>query len=80
MPVFIAKNYDGDVESAVLAKTRELAYAYWQGKGIYAHSVDERSEDSLLDHPTGVLPLVHTEEKSLYINSKLVTIRIVSKQ
>ena len=39
MPIFIAKTYEGKVESVVLAKTYELAQAYWQGKKIYAHTV-----------------------------------------
>lgn len=62
MPIFIAKTYDGLVESVVLAKSYELAQAYWQGKGIIAHTVDERNESDLDDHPTGVLPIVKTKE------------------
>ncbi len=65
MPIFIAKTYDGKVESVVLAKSYELAQAYWQGKDIYAHSVDTFTEDDLKDHSTGVLPIVKTEIKRL---------------
>jgi len=61
MPIFIAKTYDGKVESVVLARSYELAQAYWQGKGIYAYSVDEKSEKNLEDHITGVLPIVKTK-------------------
>jgi hypothetical protein len=61
MPIFIAKTYDGSIESVVLARSYELAQAYWQGKGIHAHSVDERDESNLNDHPTGVLPIIKTK-------------------
>jgi len=61
MPIFIAKTYEGKVESVVLAKSYELANAYWQGQGIVAHSITERNESDLEDHPTGVLPIVKTK-------------------
>ena len=61
MPIFIAKNYDNKVESVVLARNYDLAQAYWQGKDIIAHSVTERDENDLKDHPTGVLPIVKTQ-------------------
>jgi len=63
MPIYIAKTYDGYVESVVLARGYELAQAFWQGLGIYPHSVDIRNESDLKDHPTGVLPIVKTEKK-----------------
>jgi len=62
VPIFIAKTYEGKVESIVLAKNYELAQAYWQGKNIAAHTVIERSEKDLEEHPTGVLLLLHTKE------------------
>lgn len=62
MPFFIAKTYEGKVESIVLAKNYELAQAYWQGKKIYAHSVDIKSEEDLKEHITGVLPILNTKE------------------
>lgn len=65
MPIFIAKTYDGLVESVVLAKSYELAQAYWQGQDIYAHSISERSESDLEDHPTGVMPIVKTEKRKI---------------
>jgi len=65
MPIFIAKDYEGRAESIVLAACEELAQAYWQGKDIYAHSVTEFSEESLEDHPTGVLPLLTTIKKDI---------------
>jgi hypothetical protein len=63
MPIYIAKKYDGIVESVVLAKSYELANAYWQGMGILPHSIDTRNENDLKDHPTGVLPIVTAKEK-----------------
>ena len=65
MPIFVAKNYDGYVESVVLAKSYELAQAFWQGQGIFPHSVDIRNESDLKDHLTGVLPIVKTEKKQI---------------
>jgi len=63
MPIFVAKNCDGFVESVVLARSYELAQAFWQGLGIYPHSVDTRIEQDLKEHPTGVLPIVKTKKK-----------------
>ena len=62
MPIYTAKTYDSKVESIVLADSYELAQAYWQGKGIVAHSVDTRTEKDLNDHITGVLPILHTKK------------------
>lgn len=63
MPIFIANNHDGYIESVVLAKTYELAQAFWQGLGIYPHSIDVKREEDLKDHITGVLPIVKTKRK-----------------
>ena len=62
MPIFIAKTHTGSIESVVLAKSNALAQAFWQGQGIMAHSVVERNEADLEDHPTGVLPIVKTRK------------------
>ena len=62
MPIFIAKTYEGFVESIVLAKSQQLANVYWQGQNIYPHSVTEKTEEDLRDHPTGVLPIVRTKK------------------
>ena len=61
MPIYIAKTYGGEVENVVLAKSYELAQAYWQGKKIFAHSVVVRTEEDLKDHITGVMPIVNTK-------------------
>lgn len=62
MPIFIAKSYNGLVESVVLAKSYALAQAYWQGSSIVPHTVSERNESDLEGHPTGVLPIVKTRK------------------
>ena len=62
MPIFIAKTYNGSIESVVLAKSYALAQAFWQGQGVVAHSITERSEADLESHPTGVLPIVKTRK------------------
>ena len=62
MPIFIAKTYDGKVESVVLAKNYGLAQAYWQGRDIFPHTVGSKEEKDLEDHPTGVIPIVKTEK------------------
>lgn len=66
MPVFISRNHSGFVESVVLAKSKELAQAYWQGIGIETYSVIERDESSLDGHPTGVLPIVKTSKQNVF--------------
>jgi hypothetical protein len=60
MPIFIAKHYDGTPIDVILTASRELADAYWHGKGIVAHSVNMLSDAALEGHPTGVLPIVST--------------------
>lgn len=65
MPVFISKNYNGKVENVVFSKSRELAVAYWHGKGIYPYSIQVVSDKNMEDHPTGVLPILSTEKKEL---------------
>lgn len=62
MPIFIAKDYESNVLDVVLAKSYELANAFWHGRGVYPHFVDSRTENDLVGHPTGVLPIVQTKE------------------
>ena len=64
--IFIAKNFDGKVMSVVLARSYEMAQAYWHGGKVYAHTVETRTEKDLEDHITGVLPIVHTKEITGY--------------
>ena len=65
--IFIGYNHDTIPISIVNAKSKELAYAYWQGKGILPHSHRCLEEDfePLEDHPTGVFPILETKEVSL---------------
>lgn len=65
MPIFVAKRYDGKVQDVVLARSYDLANAYWHGKGVIAHSIVTLREGDLNDHPTGVLPVVATTEKTM---------------
>lgn len=60
MNLFKAADYEGNTLSVVLARSRELAEAYWQGSDIYPHSVSKI--ELLPDHPTGVVPVVTTYE------------------
>lgn len=70
--VYIGYNYEGKVVSIVNAKSKELAYAYWQGKSIIPHSHKclEKDFTSLDEHPTGVFPIVETEEVDDYALSQ----------
>jgi hypothetical protein len=55
--VYIGYNHDKVPISIVNAKSKELAYAYWQGKGILPHShkclENEEDFEPLKTHPTG---------------------------
>jgi hypothetical protein len=65
MPIYIAKTRNGYVEDAVLADNSALAQAYWQGKGILADSITERSEQDLQGHSTGVISIVSTTRRNI---------------
>ena len=66
--VFIAYNYEGLPVSVVCARSKELAYAYWQGKGILPHSHKSLDEDftDIDEHITGVFEFIKTTEVSDY--------------
>lgn len=62
---FIAYNHQGQIVSIVVAKSKELAMAYWQGSniGIPASSKcveDENDFTPLSEHVTGVFPILKT--------------------
>lgn len=65
--LFIGYNYNKIPISVISARSRELANAFWQGKGTVPHTVKCLEEDftPLSEHITGVIPLVHTEEVNL---------------
>lgn len=81
MPIFIGKNYDGYVESIVLAKSYELVQAFWQGQGQFPHSVYQLEEGQLKDHPTGVLPILKTKVQTIrpYNISRVIEVLVVDK-
>lgn len=65
--IFIAYNYEGIPISVVNAKSKELAYAYWHGAGIIPHSHKSLDDFTPLEeHPTGVIPLIHTIQMDGY--------------
>jgi len=66
--IFIGYNPEGYPVSIVNAKTKELAYAYWQGANMLPHSHKCLEDDfsSLDDHPTGVFPILKTKEFTDY--------------
>lgn len=39
--IFISKDYDGTATNVVLTETRDLAEAFFQGRGDIPHSVEE---------------------------------------
>ena len=65
MPVYIAKEYNGKVADVVMAKSRELAVAYWQGKGLFPHTTMKLTEANVQNHITGVLSIVRTRKETL---------------
>lgn len=58
MKLFRANNYNGEVLSVVIAESREHADIFWQGAGIFPHSVDAIGRKAIEATPTGVLELV----------------------
>ena len=65
MPVYIAKEHTGKVVDVVMATSRELAVAYWQGKGLFPHTTMELTEANVQNHITGVLSIVRTNKETL---------------
>ena len=70
MPILIAKTYDGKIENIVFSKSRELAVAYWHGKGIHPHSIHTVCDRDMEDHPTGVLPILSTKRAKIDLFGK----------
>lgn len=57
MPFYIAQEYGDQIVGCVLAENEKLANAYFQGQDIYPHHYRILSEDDLINHPTGVIPV-----------------------
>ena len=55
MPIYIARDRNGKIESIVLAERYELAYAFFQGRKTSAHVIDTLTENDLREQ--GVIPL-----------------------
>ena len=71
--LYIAKNYSGQIISIISAKSKELANAYWQGKGIIPHteSTFDLSEDRENEKDGFVTPILKTREVELKDNWNL---------
>lgn len=78
MPIYVAKDYSGKIESVVLARSRELAVAYWHGQDVYPHSTEELTDENLNGHPTGVLPVLKTKDKEFYHNGKFIKLKVIN--
>ena len=65
--VFIGYDHNSVPISVVSARSKELAEAYWQGKGGLPHCSKCLEKDfmSLDEHMTGVIPIVETKEINL---------------
>ncbi len=79
MSIFIAYNYESKIINIVLAKSQELATVYWQGKNIKLNSIRELKETDLLDHITGVIPILNTSERSFDTYSGIKKAIVVDK-
>jgi hypothetical protein len=64
--ILIAYNQKGYVISIVVTKSMDLANAYWQGAGIFPHSIKNVDDPNhfipLSEHTTGVYPILKTDE------------------
>lgn len=65
MPVFVARDHEGRIESIVIAANRDFADAFWLGQGIHAHTVDQLPSEIPKDHPYKVIQVLKTELKKL---------------
>jgi len=75
--ICIAKNHKNRILSVVLTKNIELAKAFWHGKGIIPHTITELTEANLLEHPTGVIPIVSTTKQEIYHNGSFRNFLII---
>jgi len=63
--IFVAKSHDGLTMDVVMALDEELAKAYWLGKGVVPGHIISFSNNILINHSTGVVPIVSTEKKMI---------------
>ena len=66
--IFIAYNHNENCIGIVNAKSRELAVAFWQGKGEIPHVIKSLDDDyiPLEEHNTGVYELLKIKVNSGY--------------
>jgi hypothetical protein len=60
--IFIAKNHNNDTIGIVLAEAREIAHAYFVGRGQIPHSMDEIDPDNQELGVLGLVILLKTRE------------------
>lgn len=79
--IFIGKDHNNTVISIVSAKQKESANAYWQGKGIMPHSIEEfdLSEDRENEEMGYVTPILNTKKETFYHNGRNIEIIAVVK-
>ena len=73
--VYIAYDFEGFPISMVVAKNAELANTFWQRRDIIPHSIRYVEKDFMKpeDHPTGVFPILETEEFSEDKGTRFIT-------
>jgi hypothetical protein len=81
MPIYIAKDFEGRVESIVQADSALLANTFWQGQNIFPHSTDVIATEIPAGNPYRVRPILKTELVELEVGYKArqVKYRIVLK-
>jgi len=80
MPIYIARDFEGRVESILQADNKLLAQTYWQGQKVFPHSVDEISTEIPKDNPYRVRSILRTELKELSnFGRNMMQFRIVPK-
>lgn len=65
--ILIAKNYKGEVISIISAESVKSANAYWQGKHITPHIVDQWDMEKVRENEQEgyVTPILETQELDL---------------
>ncbi len=73
----IAYNHNGYIISIVLAKSIELAYAYWSGQKLDVHTTQTVGVDIVMmeENLSGVVPLLKTRET--FINPSIKPIVVI---
>ena len=77
--IFIGYNHDSTVISIISCKTKETANAYWQGKGIYPHTIkefdiNEKRENEEQGYVTPILNTIEVDGYSLKDKKKVLIV------